>query len=60
MNYKQVEAMHHKKASGNPWKQYEHRKMALPPMPPDEYEAAIRGILQELGLGGKEPPKYFL
>lgn len=59
MNYKQVEAMRRKKTTGNPWREYERRKMALPPMPADEYEDAIRKIAQDLGLDGNRAPKYF-
>lgn len=34
----------------DPWQEYERRKRALPPMPADEYEAAVRKIAQELGV----------
>lgn len=30
--------------------EYERRKKALPPMSPQEYEAAIREICRELGI----------
>jgi hypothetical protein len=36
--------------TGDVWQAYEAFKRALPVMPCDEYEAAIKGICQELGL----------
>ena len=32
----------------NKWQEYERRKNALPPLPPREYDAAIRRICREV------------
>ena len=34
----------------NPWQEYEDRKAMLPEMSPEDYEAAIMRICEELGI----------
>ena len=34
----------------NPWREYERRKRALPPMPAEDYERAVADIAAETGV----------
>ena len=42
--------MMHRRRLYDKYLEYERRKKALPPMSPEEYEAAIREICRELGI----------